>query len=71
MTKLDKLIADLLSPKFEKWKPYLTKEEQAVFGLVYFKDYSIIQVANEIHYSDRQTKRILKSARKKINKLLP
>lgn len=71
MTKLDKLIADLLSPKFEEWKPYLTKEEQAVFGLVYFKDYSIIQVANEIHYSDRQTKRILKSARKKINKLLP
>lgn len=71
MTKLDKLIADLLSPKFEEWKPYLTKEEQVVFGLIYFKDYSIIQAANEIHYSDRQTKRILKSARKKINKLIP
>lgn len=71
MEKLDKLIADLLSPKFQEWMPYLTKEEQAVFGLTYFKDYSQIKIAMELNYSDRQIRRILKSARKKINKLLP
>lgn len=71
MDKLDKLIAGLLSPKFEEWKPYLTKEEQAVFGLTYFKDLSQIQISMELNYSDRQVRRILKSARKKINKLLP
>lgn len=71
MEKLDKLIADLLSPKFEEWKQYLTKEEQAVFGLTYFKDYSQIKIALEINYSERQVRRILKSAKRKINKLLP
>lgn len=71
MEKLDKLIADLLSPKFEEWKSYLTKEEQAVFGLTYFKGYSRVKTAMEIGYSEVQVKRILKSARKKINKLLP
>lgn len=71
MDKLDKIIADLLSPLFEKWKPHLTKEEQAVFILTYFKGYTAIQVAMEINYSDRQVRRILKSARRKINRLIP
>ena len=71
MDKLDKLIAGLLSPKFEEWKPYLTKEEQVVFGLTYFKGYTRVQTAFEINYSEVTVKRLLKSARKKINKLLP
>lgn len=71
MDKLDKLIAELLSPLFEGWKPYLTKEEQVVFGLTYFKDYSQVKIAMEINYSERQIRRILKSAKRKINKLLP
>lgn len=71
MDKLEKLIADFLSPKFEEWKPYLTKEEQAVFILTYFKGYTRVKSAIEIGYSEVQVKRILKSARKKINKLLP
>lgn len=71
MDKIDKLISELLSPKFEEWKPHLTKEEQAVFGLTYFKDFSQIQIAMELNYSDRQVRRILKSAKRKINKILP
>lgn len=71
MDKLDKVIADLLSPRFEDWKPFLTKEEQAVFILTYFKGYTAIKVAMEINYSDRQVRRLLKSARKKINRHLP
>lgn len=71
MDKIDKIIADFLSVKFEEWKPYLNKNEQAVFILYYFKGYKIFQIAMEINYSEIQVKRILKSARKKINKLLP
>lgn len=71
MDKIDKIIAEFLSKRFEDWKPYLTKEEQAVFILTYFKDYTAIKVGLEIGYSDRQVRRILKSARKKINKLIP
>lgn len=71
MDKIDKIIADFLSVKFEEWKPYLNKNEQAVFILYYFKCYKIFQIAMEINYSEIQVKRILKSARKKINKLLP
>lgn len=71
MDKLDKIIADFLSPKFEEWKNHLTIDEQQVFFLFYFKGYSIIQIANEIHMCDRSVYRYLKSARKKINKLLP
>ena len=71
MDKIDKIIAEILSDKFEEWKPYLNKNEQAVFILYYFKGYKIFQIAMEINYSERQVKRILKSARKKINKLLP
>lgn len=71
MDKLDKVVASFLSDKFEEWKPHLTKEEQAVFILREFKGYSVIQTGQEIGYSDRQVLRIYKSARKKINKLLP
>lgn len=71
MDKLDKVIASFLSTRFEDWKPYLTKDEQAVFILREFQGYSVIQTGLEIGYSERQVKRIYKSARKKINKLLP
>lgn len=71
MDKLDKIIGTFLSNKFDEWKPYLTKEEQAVFILHYFKGKSILEIAFELNYCDRQIYRLLKSARKKINKLLP
>lgn len=71
MDKLEKIIAAFLSEKFKDWKEHLTTEEQAVFILYYFKGYSIVKTANEIHYSESSVKRYLKSARKKINKLLP
>lgn len=71
MDKIDKIVADFLSKRFDDWKDYLTKEEQAVFILREFKGYSVIQTANEIGYSDRQVRRLYKSARKKINRLLP
>ena len=38
MDKLDKIIGTFLSNKFDEWKPYLTKEEQAVFILYYFAE---------------------------------
>lgn len=71
MDKLEKIIAEFLSEKFNEWKEYLTTEEQAVFALFYFKGYSIIKIAEETHYCDRTVKRYLRSARKKINKHLP
>jgi RNA polymerase sigma factor (sigma-70 family) len=71
MDKLEKIVANFLSSKFDEWKPYLNTNEQAVFILYYFKGYKIFQIAMEINYSEIQVKRILKSARKKINKLLP
>lgn len=71
MDKLEKIVADFLSNKFNEWKPYLNTNEQAVFILYYFKGYTITKISLEINYSDSQVKRILKSARKKINKLLP
>lgn len=71
MDKIEKLIAEFLSAKFDEWKPYLNKYEQATFILYYFKGYKIFQIAMEINYSETQVKRLLKSARKKINKLLP
>ena len=71
MDKIDKIVAEFLSTRFDDWKPYLTKEEQAVFILKEFKDYSDILIGYEIGYSDRQVRRIYKSARKKINKLIP
>lgn len=71
MDKLEKIVAEFLSEKFKDWKDHLTTEEQAVFILYYFKGYSIIRIAEETHYCDRTVKRYLRSARKKINKLLP
>ena len=71
MEKLEQIVANFLSSKFDEWKPYLNTNEQAVFILYYFKGYKIFQIAMEINYSERQIFRILKSARKKINKLLP
>lgn len=71
MDKIEQIVANFLSSKFDEWKPYLTETEQAVFILYYFKGYKIFQIAMEINYSEIQVKRILKSARKKINKLLP
>ena len=71
MDKFDKIIGMFLSSKFDEWKPYLTKEEQTVFILYYFKGYSIYEISSELNYCDRQIYRWLKSARKKINKLLP
>lgn len=71
MDKLEQIVANFLSSKFEEWKPYLNTDEQAVFILYYFKGYKTFQIAMEINYSERQIFRILKSARKKINKLLP
>ena len=71
MDKLEQIIANFLSSKFDEWKHYLNTDEQAVFILYYFKGYKTFQIAMEINYSERQIFRILKSARKKINKLLP
>lgn len=71
MDKIDKIIAEFLSQRFDDWKGYLTKEEQAVFILREFKGYSVIKTGLELGYSDRQIIRLSKSARKKINKLLP
>jgi RNA polymerase sigma factor (sigma-70 family) len=71
MDKLEQIVANFLSSKFDEWKPYLNTDEQAVFILYYFKGYKTFQIAMEINYSERQIFRILKSARKKINKLLP
>lgn len=71
MDKIEKIVADFLSTRFEEWKPFLTTTEQAVFILHYFKGKKIYQIAMEINYSEIQVKRILKSARNKIYKLLP
>ena len=71
MDKIEQIVANFLSIRFEDWKPYLTQNEQAVFILHYFKGKKLYQIAMEINYSEVQVKRILKSARKKIYKLLP
>lgn len=72
MDKLDKIIAEFLSVKYDReWKPYLTETERKIFVLYYFKKYSIIQISLEVHYSDRQVKRKLKDIRNKINELIP
>lgn len=69
--KIDKIIGEFLSEKFEEWKPFLNRIEQAVFVLRYFKHYSIVKISNEIYYSERSVKRYLKSAKRKINRLIP
>ena len=71
MDKIEKIVAEFLSEKFKEWKDYLTPDEQAVFILFYFKGYSLVKIVEETHYSESTVCRYLKSARKKINKLLP
>lgn len=71
MDKLNKLISDFLSTKFDEWKPFLNENEQIVFGLFYFKGMTTYQIAMEMHYCERNVQKILAKARKKIYKLLP
>lgn len=72
MDKLEKYIADILSPKFEnEWKPYLTEEEQKVFKAFYFKGMTTLQISFELNYTQRNIQKILKKAKKKIYRLLP
>ena len=72
MDKIQEIVADFLSVKFEKeWKPYLTITEQAIFIEHCFKGKKLFEIAVELNYSERQVKRLLKSARKKIYRLLP
>lgn len=71
MNKLDKLVSDFLSTKFDEWKPYMTSAEQDVFKLYYFCGFTIAKISIEVGYCERHVKRLLKSARKKIYKLLP
>ena len=71
MDKIDKLVSDFLSTKFEEWRPYLTSAEQDVFKLFYFYGETISRISIEVGYCERHVKRLLKSARKKIYKLLP
>ena len=71
MDKIQEIVANFLSERFEDLKPYLTETEQAVFILHYFKGKKIEQICVEINFSERQVYRILKSARKKNYKLLP
>lgn len=52
MDKLNKLISDFLSTKFEEWKPYLTDNESCVFWLFYIKNHSIVHIAQEMDYYD-------------------
>lgn len=70
MDKLQRLVAKFLSERFESWENVLTDNEKAVFSLFYLKGYSIVKIAQEINYSDRQVKRILQSARRKIYKVI-
>ena len=68
MDKLNKLISDFLSTKFEEWKLFLTESESKVFDLFYIKFHSIVRIAQEMDYSERQVNRLLKSAREKVGK---
>ena len=63
MDKLEQIVANFLSSKFDEWKPYLNTDEQAVFILYYFKGYKTFQIAMELNYSERLIFRIFKSAR--------
>jgi len=71
LDKLEKLVSDFLSVKFEEWKQYMTSSEQSIFALYYFKGYTIAQISIEVGYCERHVKRLLKSARKKVYKLIP
>lgn len=71
MNKIERIVAEFLSEKFKEWKDYLTSDEQTVFILFYFKCYPLAKISEETHYSTRTIQRLLRSARKKIAKLLP
>lgn len=71
MDKLNKLISDFLSEKFNEWKPYLTEEEQKVFEAYFLKNMSTLQISFEMNYSQRNIQKILIRAKKKIYNLLP
>lgn len=71
MDKIQEIVANFLSVKFEDWKPYLTEKEQAVFILFYFKGKKLYEIGLELNYSQRHIRRILKTARNKIYKILP
>ena len=73
---MDKVVTtackEFYSDKFNsEWKALLTEIEQQVFYLYYFEGNKIFQIAMKVNYSDRQVKRFLKSAKKKIYKTLP
>ena len=67
----NKMIKEYSMPRFEYWKQHLTPTEISVFTLYYFDNFPIYRIAQTTNYSEIQIKRILKSARKKIYKLLP
>lgn len=72
MDKMEnKMIKEYSMPRFEHWKQYLTPTEISIFTLYYFDNFPIYRIAQITNYSEVQTKRILKAARKKIYKLLP
>lgn len=69
--KIDKIIAEVLSEKFEEWKPFLDKVEQVVIILRLFKKYPVVKICREIYYSEKAVKHYLKTAKRKIKKLIP
>lgn len=71
MDKLEKLVSDFLSTKFNEWKPYLSDDEQKVFVAHYFKGMSTLQISFEMNYSQRNIQKILRKAKRKIYKILP
>lgn len=66
-----KAVKDFVSKKFNEWKPHLTDAEQQIFYLHYFCNWTVIKISMEVNYSERNVKRILRKARKKVYKLLP
>ena len=68
---IERASAECLCNIFENWMPFLTVDEEAVIILKCFKNMKVYQIAMEISFSERQINRILKSAKKKINKVLP
>ncbi len=67
----NKIIKEYATPRFDFWKQHLTPTEISVFTLYYFDNLPIYRIAQLENYSDKQIQRFLKSARKKIYKLLP
>lgn len=67
----NKVMKEYVTPRFDFWKQHLTPTEISIFTLYYFDNFPIYRIAQITNYSEVQTKRILKAARKKIYKLLP